>query len=442
MRPSYPLIALIVLAAALRFPTLGLQSLWADEAFTAQIAGGPGGDLLDRVADTESTPPLHYALTWLWVQLFGDSEWSLRALPALWGTLTVPAVHAGARATFASERAGLFAAALAATAPILVWYSQEARAYALLVALCAVAYWALVSDRRGIWAAASAAALATHYFAVFSVVPQALWLLWRRRAVTPLLAPALTGLALLPLLAHQSDTVARPWSDLFTVADQLAATVQELIVGRLWTWVIHRPGLVVIALLWAACAYGVLRARERRALLPAGLAAVAVVAPLAVSLVGENYLAPRNVLGAWPLLAVVLGAGAALQRRGALLVGATCAVWLAIVAAGWFEPRLQRDDWRGLLDPDPAPALLVVDGFNHQRVVQRYVEDVRPAREAPPGDVAVVGHARSGEARFSAPPAPGAIQLGAVRRGDLRMTVWRVPAPVLAAPGDALLVAP
>ena len=440
---SRPLIALVVLAAALRFPTLGLQSLWADEAFTAEIAGASFGDVLDRVADTESTPPLHYLLTWAWTQVFGDSEWSLRALPALWGTLTVPAVFAAARGLFGSERAGLLAAALAATSPILVWYSQEARAYSLLVLLSAVALWALATRRHGIWSAASAAALATHYFAVFVVVPQALWLAWRRRTLAPLVAPALAGAALLPLLAHQEDTVARPWADRFSVADQVAATAQEFLLGRQWTWLIHRPGFVVLAALWALALHWLWRERERRAILPLALAAAAIGVPVLVSLAGTNYLAPRNVLGAWPLLAVAVAAGAALRgRAGLAVIGAAAAVSLAIVAAGWLEPRLQRDDWRALLDPDPAPAVVVVDGFNHVRVVDRYLEDARPAAQAPPGDVAVVGHVRNGEERFATPPAPGAIALGEVALGDLRMTVWRSPEPVTAPPGDALLARP
>ena len=50
------------------------------------------------------------------------------------------------------RRAALAAAALAASSPLLIWYSQEARAYALLVALCALSVWCLLrSDWRG-WA--------------------------------------------------------------------------------------------------------------------------------------------------------------------------------------------------------------------------------------------------------------------------------------------------
>jgi hypothetical protein len=268
----------------------------------------------------------------------------------------------------------------------------------------------------------------------------ALWLLWRRRAVWPLVPPAVVGLALLPLLRHQNDEVARPWADAFTLADQVKATVQEFLLGHQWTDLIHRPAFAVLALLWGIALWWLWRARERRAVLPLALAAVAIALPVLISLVGTNYLAPRNVLAAWPLLAIAVGAGAATAKRGPAVIAAACVLSTAIVVAGWFDARLQRDDWRALLDPDPAPAVVVADGFNHVRVVARYLDAERPARSAEPGDVAVVGHVRNGEDRFAAPPVAGATLVSSRREGSLRLTVWRAPAPVPAPPGDALLV--
>src|ERR1039458_5048467 len=87
-------------------------------------------------------------------------------------------------------------AARAAFNPLLIWYSQEARAYALLVALCALSLWCLLrGDWRG-WAIAAALALATHYFAVFIVGPELGWLGWR----------------------HARDSKAAAWSAGFVVA--------------------------------------------------------------------------------------------------------------------------------------------------------------------------------------------------------------------------------
>src|SRR5438876_576650 len=81
------------------------------------------------------TPPFYYMLAWGWAKLFGTGEVGLRSLSALAGTLTIPAAYAAGRA-LSSRRAGLIAAALFAVNPLLVWYSQEARAYALLALLC------------------------------------------------------------------------------------------------------------------------------------------------------------------------------------------------------------------------------------------------------------------------------------------------------------------
>ena len=90
--------------------------------------------------------------------------------------------------------------------PYLIWYSQEARSYALLVLLCVTTVYLLAARRTALWAVAAIAALATHYFAGFVLVPEALWLIYRERTRTTALAigaVALAGAALAPLALHQ-----------------------------------------------------------------------------------------------------------------------------------------------------------------------------------------------------------------------------------------------
>jgi len=126
--------------------------------------------------------PLYYLIAWLWVKVFGLGEFGLRSLSALIGTATVPLAFLAARELY-SRRVGLAVAALASVSPILIWYSQEARAYALLTALSALSLWAfarLLREPSGraaaVWALASAFALASHYFAAVLVFPEAIWL--------------------------------------------------------------------------------------------------------------------------------------------------------------------------------------------------------------------------------------------------------------------------
>ena len=174
----WALAAIVAGGAALRFATLSMQSFWLDEAVTHQLVTTPLRSMLSAIPHSESTPPLYYVLAWVWVRIFGAGEAGLRSLSALFGTAAIVVLALIAR-RLAGNRAALAAAALAATNPLLIWYSQEARAYALLVTLCALSLWFLLrEDWRG-FALASALALATHYFAVFIVVPEACWVLWR-----------------------------------------------------------------------------------------------------------------------------------------------------------------------------------------------------------------------------------------------------------------------
>jgi mannosyltransferase len=388
------LAGIVVFGALVRFGTLSTQSLWADEGFTAQIAGHSLSSAVSQVPHTESTPPLYYALAWVWAHVFGSSAFALRSLPALLGTLTVAAVF-WAGVPLLSRRAALGAAGLTAVSPIMVWDSQEARAYALLALLCVLALGffvrALRRERRAWllgWAACSAAALATHYFAVFPLAAEAAWLLVRlrnrRQLFAALALPAVVGAALLPLVLYQTAHVPRPWTGAFTVKDQLEATGQSFLVGITWTPVIHRAGVAVLAVMALAAVVALVRRGdddERRAGL--GLAALAIVTigvPVVISLVATNYLAPRNVLYAWPILALLVAAGATRRGAGRLSLAAllaACAVCLAIVVAVPLTPALQRADWRDLLAPlrvaGPPRGVVVFDGFDDSPVLRYYV---------------------------------------------------------------------
>src|ERR1700687_4805193 len=129
----WALAGLVILAAALRFSTLDLQSFWYDEAFTpVHVLHRSLWATLRAVSHTENTPPLWYVIAWTDARLLGTGEVALRLPSALAGGATVPVVWAIGR-ELTGRRAALVAAALVAVNPLFVWYSQEARAYALLV---------------------------------------------------------------------------------------------------------------------------------------------------------------------------------------------------------------------------------------------------------------------------------------------------------------------
>ncbi|MBI3960999.1 MAG: glycosyltransferase family 39 protein, partial [Chloroflexi bacterium] len=187
------LLALILCAFALRVYKLDSQSLWYDEGVTAIVAQYDLDSLARWTAD-DIQPPLYYALMAGWGRLAGWGEWSLRFPSVFFGLLIVPLLSALALRWNGSRLAGTLAGLLAAFHPLLLYYSQEARMYTLLVALgtgivyCVlrIAYWEgddpATQEQKGrggkgqagppwllwtIYVVAGVASLYTHYFAVF-----------------------------------------------------------------------------------------------------------------------------------------------------------------------------------------------------------------------------------------------------------------------------------
>ena len=436
-----------------------MQSFSNDEPFTVERAGGELGALLSSVRTTESTPPLFYYLAWGWEKVFGSGETGMRLLPALLGTLLVPVTWAAARVTLPA-RSALIAAALVALSPLLVWDSQEARPYALFALLATGGFLFFVRALRGrrgasadrdlvLWSLLSVAALLTHYFAVFAVGTQALWLLIERadlraRVALAAAAPVLAGVALLPLLREQEENVPRAWTESFTLWDQLRGSVQELAVGLRWTWLVQRPGVLAILGLSAAALVLLVRRgsrAERTGALPAALVAGVVLGgPVVASLVGANLVASRNAIAAWPLAAIVAGAGLSAvgaRRIGAALAVALCSIMLAIDVAVPLDERLQRDDWEELVAGarplGREEAVAVLRGFENSRVAAYYL----PGGGGPPAagavrvrDLYVVGDPNSMAAFLPAAAEAGFTPVRQESNGLLRLALLRSPTPV------------
>jgi mannosyltransferase len=361
-----PLVAVCALGAAIRFATLGVQSFDFDESFTVGIVvNGSFGHMLHTIPRTESSPPLYYILAWLWSKVFGLGPVGIRSLSALFGSLVVPVAYFIGR-RFGSPRAGLYAALFVAVDPLLVWYSQEARTYALLALLGALSFWTFVRalDRpdRGrliVWALASAAAICSHYFAGFLVIAEAVWLVAATRRRVALIASGavlLVGLALLPLALRQADHRTEWIADL-PFSSRVKEVTKKLVTGEIDPT--HNWQLVIVAVVvGAAMVYAIprLQDRERRgAVLAVGTGAAAIVMPFILDLAGLHYLISKNVMAAVPVL--LTGAGIILGARrapGAGLLGASVgtALMLAITVDGAVNPALQRPDYR-----DAAKAL-------------------------------------------------------------------------------------
>jgi 4-amino-4-deoxy-L-arabinose transferase-like glycosyltransferase len=362
---------LTLLGAVLRFATLGAQAYHHDEIVTASRVLRVGfGHAMDAVGFSESAPPLYYALAWLWTQVTGNGEWGLRFLSALAGVATIPVAYLVGR-ELRGARAGIIAAALVATNPMLVWYSQEARAYALLGFFCALSLlycvWALRDgeSRHFVWwGVFSFLALATHYFAVFPLLAEVI-LLARRRGRAIFSGLWIVGLAvvlLAPLAIHQMSYGHAEWIGKFTLGHRMGEAAITFMVGETGDIIGRtekvRPAL--LPLLLAGAAFALLlwrgsRAERRAAFVPFAVAAVTVGIPLLLALLsaGKDFVLARNLLPA--LVPLLVAVAVALSAERARRLGTAIAVVLAAYSLAFCiwasaEPALQRPDWRAVAD--------------------------------------------------------------------------------------------
>jgi mannosyltransferase len=454
----WPLAVLVLVAAGLRFSTLDLQSFWYDEAFTPVRVLHPSlWATLRSVVHTENTPPLWYVIAWADARVLGTGAVALRLPSALAGVATVPVAWA-IGVELAGRRAALLTAAFVAVNPLFVWYSQEARAYALFVLMAAVAMLCFLRAKReptpgrmAAFALTASLALLTHYFALFLLVPMSLSLLAgrasRRAALAAVCALAVVGLALAPLASAQGGHGTQ-WIGRWALSSRLQAIPQYYLTGYSGAPLGHGVELLVALPILLGVGVGlwrVLRPREERAALLALLIATCgILTPIVLVAFGADYLAPRNLVAAMiPLTALVaiILASARAGRAGMASAALTMLAFLAISVDVDLSPRLQRGNWR-------AVAKALGRGLHDRAITTVELAGAPLEYYLPPlhnlargasvvvGEIDEVGYLplRPGAAR---PPAPGFV-LGARLDVD-GLIVYRFRSPVPRAVSEATL---
>ncbi|MEZ4684244.1 MAG: hypothetical protein R2932_59535 [Caldilineaceae bacterium] len=220
---------LILLAFALRIAALDAKGLSYDEAATALMARAtPAAIVAFHWRAAFEHPPLWQLLMHGWSLVAGEREFALRYLAVLAGTLLIPFMVQLVRHFATTQAAGkarlwghglpILTALLATLAPILIYYSQEARMYALVVtaavaALVALSYGLDIVGARSTLPLRSILAIVLlhwamvglHYYSVLLVLAEAIYcLLWlminRADRRQWLVLYGVLGLALLPLV--------------------------------------------------------------------------------------------------------------------------------------------------------------------------------------------------------------------------------------------------
>ena len=369
-RKQLALVAITSLGGFLRLYHIGSKGLWLDEAFSVWMGRQPVGEMLGWLVRIDQHPPLYYLLLHFWMALLGDDPATVRALSALFGTLTIPIIYLLGR-RLADEKVGLLAALLLAVSPFHVRFAQETRMYTLLALNASLALYALVRvsgcnvsgsglgnrgtsnlkpETRSAWlgyVVFTVATLFTHNTAVFFPIATNLFVLglllirWLSVALSPCplvsLSPCLPSSLRNWLLAQLAVLLLwLPWLPAFTTQSAgvyrefwLPAPTWETVVGVVAVFVsdflpLPLAGLCAVGVLYAGLALLGLAYFRRR---PEHIAFLLVI--FATPLVGEWLVSLRR-----PIL------------YDRTLIWASIPLYL-LLAAGirWLETRFFPKTW-------------------------------------------------------------------------------------------------
>jgi uncharacterized membrane protein len=420
-RPTVAIVLILILAAALRVHHIGERSLWFDEAATVHIVGQPIGKMLDLIRSDERTPPLHYFILWGWTRVFGNSEVSVRLPSAIAGTAAVGILYLLVRRLFA-WKTGTIAALLLAAARYQIDYSQEARAYSLMLMLALASCYLFVRlmekptpRLETAYVVVTALLLWAHLYGVFAILAQHVaflaWSplpLWERVRVRGdradfegdiSLSGVCTAAPSPPPSPTRGEGVGR-WLllniaviALFSPWLPTAITWTRYISSSFWTppmtpmqiartYELYAGSWIALALLLLLSAVGVARRWDRRAMpLLLGLLLLPVLIPSIVGALSRPSFTDRYAIFAAAGLCALAAAGIEALRWTWLRIAYIAAV--CILAFAGRAHVFEKPDWRRAgeyLTASMRPTdAAVINRKNHRYLYEYYVRrpDVR-----------------------------------------------------------------
>lgn len=352
--------AILLIAFILRLISLN-QSFWLDEAITALQTRSSLTHYLTKFAPTDFHPPLHYLVVWSWSKLITPSEVSLRLISVAFSLISISLVYKIAR--HLDRKTALPAALLVATAPLHIYYSQEARMYMMATVLaCLSILFFLKEEKRSNqkerlgFILATTSMVLTHYLTI-TLIPVFLFLTKKkRRTVVSLVVAALLSLVWLPIFSQQLGnglaTTGEKWADILGKPTffNIALVPIKFILGRL-DLINNFQYRLAVSLLIAAFGWLCAQALQRntsKAIIPFVWLFIPFIGTLLLSFFIPvlSYFRLLFILPALYLL-VALGIQAIYSKRLRKLALVSI-VGINITASSLYlaQPRLHREDWR------------------------------------------------------------------------------------------------
>jgi hypothetical protein len=394
--PAFAVLLLTAVGLGFRLAIIG-DSILADELSTYWIisTNGLGGVISTVNTDAEITPPLFFVASWLATQIDLSPELA-RAPSLVAGVASIPVLYLLGLRTV-GRPAALVATAITAVSPFMIYYSAEARGYALMmlmVMLSTLAMLLAVDTGRARWwvvyAACSCAAVYTHYTCVFALGAQFLWLLWahpeaRKPAVVANVGAAVAFLPWLSGLRHDFDSPTTEILSALTPFDwhNVGLSLSHMAIGYPYSILPLEdlpgiPAVVLFSLALLIASVGVASkvyrgARQgrfarvdRRIVLIVGLALAVPVGEAIVSAVGTNIFGGRNLAAGWPAFALSLAALLLAAGPRPRFVAVALVMGCFVIAAGkMLDASNQRPNYEAaanFIHREGGPGGVVIDG--------------------------------------------------------------------------------
>lgn len=161
------------------------RAFWGDEAWTAVISQLPVVDLIKTTA-ADFHPPLYYLIVHYWINIFGNSEISIRSISLIFWLLAGLAAYFLGRSLKLDRLWSAFFLLFTLFNPFIFAYAFEARNYTLFIFLSIVSAWQFYEIIKGkgnnfLYLIPSVLGMYTHYYMFFIIGAQYLFVLLTRR---------------------------------------------------------------------------------------------------------------------------------------------------------------------------------------------------------------------------------------------------------------------
>ena len=339
------LILLLILAFLIRLIAVN-QSLWLDEATTAQVVKQFNlAEIATKFSPRDFHPPLYYLFMKLWTGIFGYSEAALRMPSIIFSLLTGWVIYL---------IGGLWASALFLFNPLVVYYSQEARMYMMVTFFLTGAFYFFKNKKWLLFSLLSILSFYTFYGSIFLTGAFFLYLLYSKKYREFFFSGAIFFLGLLaifPLLFQQfsnSKTALAQvanWSLVLGKANlkNLLLIPVKFVVGRIDfypKWLYYSVAGLWTAFVWFFAG---------RVGIKNKLLSFLVVCPLAIGFL-ISFTTPLlqyfRFIYLIPIISLLLGKS---PKRKVIIAG-----FIIFSLVYLLIPQFHREDWRSLAGSLPG----------------------------------------------------------------------------------------